>query len=245
MANERLWDSIGPIAFIADGADDGVVTLTSTFGLRVKQQVAVYSTTIPINKAIKLEIKKVLSPTKVIIGKVETVGQFMNRYPMSAYLVSDGAMLKVVEQERKSPRPEDILKAIYEQEPVVALRTYGVDAYGEPWSSQNPMPISGTFVGTSDLATIQRIQNIDIVLADTEYPVTFPANTKRYQIRIRDHACAGNLAFIPGETGTNFWQITRGAIIDSHDMNLPTNSTLYISLHKPNMVLEVIAWIKQ
>jgi len=153
MANERLWDSIGPIAFTANGGQDGVVTLISTSGLRVKQQVKIYSAAKqPL--ADKLEIKKILTPTKAIVGKIVSTGEFMNRVNLSDYLLADSASLTVIaDQERKSPRPEDILKAIYEQEPVVAIRTFGVDEFGNPWTNENPLPTTATISGDVTIGT--------------------------------------------------------------------------------------------
>jgi hypothetical protein len=151
MANERLWDSIGPIAFTANGGADGVVTLTSTQGLRVKQQVKIYSASLQPPEQ-KLEIKKVLSFTKAIIGPIETKGEFMSRYDLSGYLVADSATLTVIEQKKSKPRPEDIIQAIYEQEPVVAIRTHAVDELGRSYNDGNPLPIveGGNQIGPAE-----------------------------------------------------------------------------------------------
>ena len=83
-----------------------------------------------------------------------------------------------------------------------------------------------------------------MAMANTEYPITLPDGTKRYQLRVRDDASKGKLAFLPTETTMNYWTITRGTIIDSHTLNLPVSSIIYVSLDKPSQMLEVIAWVK-
>lgn len=243
MANERLWDSIGPVAFTANGGQDGVVTLTSTQGLRVKQQVKIYSASQQPPQT-QLEIKKVLSLTKAIIGPIVSKGEFMARYNLSAYLLSDSASLTVIEQKKSKPAPEDIVKAVYEQEPVVAIRTIGIDELGNPWSDTNPVPVEGTIVTTSNDPTIQRVQNIALTIANQEYTIDLPDGTKRYYLRIRGDMAKGRLAFIPTETATEYTEMTRGNSIDSHFMDLPINSKLYFSADKANMILEVVTWIR-
>jgi hypothetical protein len=242
MANERSWDSIGPVLFAANGGADGSITVASTSGMRVKQEVIVASTTQPTLS--KIEIKRVLSPTKIIVGPIKTTGEFLSRSNLSAYLLADLATVKVIDQKKSKPTDRDIFSFVYEPEPAVAIRTLGVDELGRPWTGENPLPVEGTFVITSDAPTIQRVQNVAMAVANQEYTITLPDGTKRYQIRIRDHASKGRLAFIPTETATNYWEITRGTIIDSYSMNLPINSMFYVSADKANMTLEVLAWVK-
>lgn len=140
MANERLWDSIGPVAFTANGGSDGVVTVASVAGMRVKQLVTIQSNTQQPSQE-KLEIKKVLSLTKIIVGPVKTNGQFMTRANLSAYLVADSATIKILEQPKSKPPAADIIAAVYEQEPVVGIRTFGVDELGRPYNTKNPLPV--------------------------------------------------------------------------------------------------------
>jgi len=142
MASERMWESTGPIAFIADGGADGTVTVESVSGLRVKQEVIITATSKPTLS--KLEIKKVLSATKIIVGPINTKGEFLSRQDLSAYTVALSASIKVIEQKKSKPRPEDIISAVYEQEPVVGIRTYAVDELGRGYNQSNPVPIKFT-----------------------------------------------------------------------------------------------------
>lgn len=170
MANERSWDSIGPVAFIADGGADGVVTVASVHGMRVKQQVIVSSLTKPTNlKEAKLEIKKVLSPTKFIVGPIKTTGEFMSREDLSGYTVADMATIKVIDQKKSQPKPEDIIKAVYEQEPVVAIRTFPVDEQGNNYTEANPFPVlpGGQQIGPKEFDEVRIIRDIE------DFPITY------------------------------------------------------------------------
>ena len=152
MANERQYDSIGPIAFIADGGANGVVTVASVSGLRVKQEVIVSATSVPALTT-KLEIKKVLSATKFIIGPIKTTGEFMSRQNLSAYTTANNATIKVIEQKKSKPTAVDIINAVYEQEPIVAIRTHYVDELGNSYNNKNPLPIA--FDGTISVGKVQ------------------------------------------------------------------------------------------
>jgi hypothetical protein len=241
MAIERLWTSLGPIAFAANGGADGSITIADSCGFKVKQMVVISAVSLP---DLVLEVKRVVSPTKLIVGPKVTTGKMIARQNLSAYTVALLANIRAEEQPKVRIPPADVIQAAYEQEPTLAIRTLGVDCYGDAWGKDNPMPISGTFVVTGDEPTEQDIQNIPFAAANTEYTITLPNNTKRYQIRVRDDASKGRIAFVPGETATNYWTLTRGTIVDSYTMNLPINPLIYMSLDKPSQVVEVLAWTK-
>lgn len=151
MANERSWDSIGPVAFIADGGTDGVVTIASVAGMRVKQEIVISGIALPTLN--KLEIKRVLSPTKIIVGPIKTTGEFLSRANVSAYTTAALSTIKVIEQKKSKPPSADILSFVYEPEGAVALRTMGVDEIGRPWSVDNPMPTTATISGDLTIGT--------------------------------------------------------------------------------------------
>lgn len=136
MAIEKKWKAVSPISFAADGTSDGVVTLPSTYGLKVKQEVLLKSSSQP---GILLEIKRVSSSTQLIVGpkgqSITTVAD------ISAYLVSDSATLEAGEQARPGIPLQELQRAVYQEEPSVALRTLLVDLLGESYSTTNPLPV--------------------------------------------------------------------------------------------------------
>ena len=138
MAIERAWDAIGPVAFIANGGADGTVTVSSVAGFKVKQSVVVSATTLPDQI---LQVKKVISSTKLIVGPTTTSGNLMARQDMSAYGPSNLATIQAEEQKKSLLPITDIVQAVYEQEPTVAIRTVAVDSLGNHWGPNNPLPV--------------------------------------------------------------------------------------------------------
>lgn len=138
MAIERKWVSVGPVLLTQNGSSDGVLTLTSTAGFKVKQQVILSSNTQP---QLKLEVKRVISRTQLIVGERLDTGSLTNKADVSSYLVADLANLYAVEQPKSKLKPDDIWQAIYDQEPAVALRNVLVDQFGDYYTVDNPMPV--------------------------------------------------------------------------------------------------------
>ena len=134
MAIERYWEAVAPVAFIADGGADGTITLSSTAGFKVKQSVVVSAISLP-NK--DLEVKKVLSATKLIVGPVVTTGKLIAREDLSLYTVASSATIRAAEQKKALLPPNDIIQAVYEQEPAVAIRTLPVNQLGNPTTNMD------------------------------------------------------------------------------------------------------------
>ena len=241
MAIERLWTTISPITFTANGGADGSVTIPDVCGFKVKQSVVISAPSLP---DLVLEVKRVVSPTKLIVGPKVTTGKMIARQNLSAYTTALLSNIRAEEQPKVRLPPPDIIQAVYEQEPTLAFRTFGVDCYGDGWGKNNPFPVSGSLVVDVDEPTKQQVQNIPFALANVEYIITLPDNTKRYQIRVRDDSSKGRIAFNSGETSTDYWTLTRGTIVDSYIMDLPISSTIYMSLDKATQVVEVMSWIR-
>jgi hypothetical protein len=127
MAYERAWESVGPVAFTATGGQDGTVTLSSTAGFKVKQSIVISAISLP---TLKLEVKRVISLTKLIVGPIVTTGKMLARENLSLYTVALLSNIRAEEQKKSLLPPNDIIQAVYEQEPAVAIRTIGVDKFG-------------------------------------------------------------------------------------------------------------------
>jgi hypothetical protein len=135
MAIETLWNTVVPQLFTADGTALGVVTVASTAGFKVKQQVIVSMPTLP---DLTLQCKRVVSSTQLIVGPIPTqIGQSMLtvRTNISAYTVAGGAFIYAEEQPKNKIKVQDINEAVYEQEPTVALRSVLVDQFGSFYGS--------------------------------------------------------------------------------------------------------------
>lgn len=169
---EKFWAAIGPMPLIAPGTTTGRLTVASTAGLRVKMVVTLTDPAIP--APLRLEIKRVISQTQFDVGEVGK--SISNRYDVSAYGVT--SLVRTMEQGRNAIPENEIDRATYEEEPVVARRVIGVDSLGRPWSQSNPMPVDATVNVEVDVAldafsatpdTVQLVGSIDGTKTGTKY----------------------------------------------------------------------------
>lgn len=123
---EKRSAAVAPKAFTANGTDRGVVTVSDTRFFHVKQQVIIIASTLP---NLNLEIKKVLSPTQLVVGdpKNSDINSFTD---ISAYTTALTSFIYANEQKRPSIPFEEFMRAMYAEEPAVAMRTFTVDRYG-------------------------------------------------------------------------------------------------------------------
>lgn len=128
---EKLWSAVAPVQLTASGNSRGLVTVTSTIGFKVKMAVTISDG----SNAQLLEIKRIVGPNQMFLGEK---GDIKLRSDLSAF--SPGSIIWALEQPRNSIPLQEIDRAIYEEEPAVALRTISVDPYGSPYSSSNPVP---------------------------------------------------------------------------------------------------------
>jgi hypothetical protein len=155
MAIEKSWSAVAPQLFTADGTALGIVTVASTAGFKVKQTVVVvnppvFPATVPTQK--QVQVKRVISSTQLIVGpllsslqpayKQEGASLLSRREDISAFTVALGAYIYAEEQPKAVLKPDDIIQAVYDQEPAVAIRTTGVDQFGNYYTSTNPFPVN-------------------------------------------------------------------------------------------------------
>jgi hypothetical protein len=127
MAFERSLPAVPPQYFTADGTQYGVVTIGDTSGFRVKQNISLVSNAVP---SMSLQVKRVLSPTQLIVGPIDNKITKNNIVNISSFKVSDSAYIFAQEQGKVNIPDDDHYKAIYESDPVVADRVVVVDKYG-------------------------------------------------------------------------------------------------------------------
>lgn len=133
---EKRFVAVPPQLFTTDGTADGKLTVVYSGFFKVKQQIIVVSNTQPPKE---LEIKRINSVNEIEVGPK---GHINNREDISAYTVAGGANIKANEQVRPSIPQEEIIRAVYEEEPVVAYRVIGVDQNGNTvnWSEDGLVP---------------------------------------------------------------------------------------------------------
>lgn len=151
MAIEKKWPAVAPKLFTSDGTAQGLITLSETRGFKVKQKVVIKSATKP---NLQLQVKRV-TKTTVIVGPIPTQSgqqQLTVREDISGYLVADGAYIFAEEQDKNTIKPDDIIQAVYDQEPATAIRTTFVDQDGDYYNDGNPLPIA--FDGTVQVGNV-------------------------------------------------------------------------------------------
>jgi hypothetical protein len=121
---ERRWDSVrlSPIA-----VSNHTVTVPSTQKLHTKQAVVL---SLGANSD-EYEIKAVISETQIRVGKKGTdIARFENPIQFN------GGELVLSEQARNSIEGGVVWRAVYQEEPAVALRTMAVDYQGRAFDSE-------------------------------------------------------------------------------------------------------------
>lgn len=171
MAVERSWEYISPRAFTDDGQANGVVTVESTSDFRVKQTVIVTSLTL---ESTKVEVKRVLSSTQMILGPVG--GNIKARTNLSAYIMLHSPTVHAPEQPKNKVPTDDQNDASYEREPVVARRVFSVDEFGKSYNQDNPFKTEDIGQSAREAAVLANLKTLemfgipldDYVLADDE-----------------------------------------------------------------------------
>jgi hypothetical protein len=262
MALEKRLYAIPAQAFTANGTSDGVITLTSgACRFKVKQEVFLSAATLP--NLDNIEVKRILSDTQLAVGPKG--GNIDSRINISAYTTALSASISANEQKRPSIPNEEVVRAVFEEEPTVATRVIMVDSCGDKYGPGNPLPIA--FDGTVNVGnvTVQDddgdeleinpdgsinvspivtplIVNISAPIANTEYSYTIPTNSKKILIRVRDGLAKMRLAFVLGDTTIKYISMSMGAIFTEDNMKTSPGFTVYFQTSKPDQVVEILSW---
>jgi hypothetical protein len=143
MAIEKKWTAVPPQLFLFDGSSLGLIKISNTSGFKVKQKAVISATALP---NLIVQIKRVVDQNTLWVGPVpdskdpKTLA-LTARADISIYTVAAGSFIFAEEQDKNDIKLDDIDKAVYEQEPTVAIRTLGVDKNGQPYDSNNPIPV--------------------------------------------------------------------------------------------------------
>lgn len=231
MFIEKKLLKVLPRFFTANGTAEGLVTVSDVSGFFVKQQVSIQATG---RETLFLEIKRVISNTQFYVGPK---GNINNRTDLSAYLLSNMPNIQASEQDRPTITLQDHERAVYVEEPVVAKRSILVDELGRYYNDNNPLPVEFGSGATESL----RILNLNLVLSNTNYILTLPDKTRRFEIKLRDNQ--GPLRFYDPINTAEFITIPKGAVY-SNDAILPNNFQITVQSSQANSVLEVLAWVQ-
>jgi hypothetical protein len=136
MAIEKRLYAIPSQLLTLDGQSNGLISLPDSTLFKVKQVIFLASST---QSPIELEVKRIDDGSSIWVGP--KTGPIDIRFNASAFLVADGAFVFANEQARPGVPEQVIPRAVFEEEPTLAIRSIGVDKLGNPWSAANPMPV--------------------------------------------------------------------------------------------------------
>jgi hypothetical protein len=125
---EKRWRLVGPYTFTSVGTALGVAQIQDACDFRVKMRVRLSN---GINR-VELEVKRVNSETELELGPP---GNIQLRSDLTSFGV--GSIIIALEQPRNDIPLQEIERAVFEEEPVVALRNMLVS------------PCTGVPIGTS------------------------------------------------------------------------------------------------
>lgn len=151
MAYERIWPAVSR-PFLTNGTARGTFTVDDYTGFYVNQLLNLTSTTQPL---LQVKIKRIDEDGTIHVGRPDK--GIEDRADVSAYLVADNAIATAPEQRIPTMKPEDIVQAVYERDPVKAVRTLSVDAEGKSWSDNNPLPTKKGGVNLTPKAGFNRV----------------------------------------------------------------------------------------
>lgn len=139
MASERFYSGTPTLLFISNGGSDGQISVLSTVNIKVKQKALVKANSL---NSLTVEIKQVLNETDIIVGppssKMRGVGSTID---LTSYTTASQASIYIEPQDRPAIYINDWSRAVYEEEPTVAIRTFPVDHLGRRYSVDNPFPV--------------------------------------------------------------------------------------------------------
>jgi hypothetical protein len=247
MAQERTWPSASQL-FTANGLVAGVVSVADSYGFYEKQIVSISSNTQP---SLSLEVKRIDGPTSITVGPA---GSDMSlRADLTAYLVADYAKIFAAEQSIKFIKPDEIHSYEFERSPIKAIRSYLVDKYGRPYgvvvdsNGVIRLPVDAN-ISVGDLHVnisnpkTPTIANISVPTANIEQSYTFPTNTKRFSLKVREGNSRVQIAYISGQSSTNFYTINYGNSYESGDVDPNYPFTIYFQCSQGSKTLEVLSW---
>lgn len=137
MLFEKRWASVSIRVLTANGTVDGVLTIADSRPCHVGQRILLKSNTQVLRI---LKIKRITSKTTLEVGLPDS--RIEQRSDVSAFLVADSASFIAEEQTRPAIGSEDFQRAVYAEEPAIAVRSILVDELGEYYNEENPLPTS-------------------------------------------------------------------------------------------------------
>jgi hypothetical protein len=157
MAIEQKWPAVAPQLFTANGGQYGVIKVVNAAGFKVKQKVSISAVG---QDTIQAQVKRIIGPDTIIVGPFATTQQtntLTARIDLTAYTVAASAYILAEEQDKAKLKPDDIIQAVYRQEPGTTIGVEIDDQYGNAIDSVrdsngiNRLAVDGQFHAEVDV----------------------------------------------------------------------------------------------
>lgn len=148
MALEKTLLAVPVQLLSSDGGKYGQIVVPTTVGFKLKQRVSLFS-----NTQVKtiFEVKRVVDETNLLLGPLSP--NLDDRSDLTLYVTATNAAIYADEQIRQAIPPDLYSRAVYEESPTVAIRTFQVDHLGRSFSVDNPFPVQLSN-GSIDIGTV-------------------------------------------------------------------------------------------
>jgi len=96
-----------------------------------------------------------------------------------------------------------------------------------------------------EFALIPSIFNVTLTSPNTEFSQVLPIGTSRFLIHIRNAAANIKVAYVAGESGTNFITVLGGEKYEEQMIFSETNNAITLYFQTPNAlspIVEIVAW---
>lgn len=209
---EKRLHAVSPQMFTANGTVAGLITVAANACalFKVKQRVLIKATGLP---TLELEIKEIDSEENIYVGPYSSPGNPANinsRTDISAYTVVLGANISAFEQKRPAIDYAESMRAVYDEEPTVALRTVMVDECGDRINGSNPLPVS--IDGTIAVGDVSIVEGGNTLEVNTDGSInvnivdSIPTSTPGLDLRYNE------ISSVPSGVETNLITLTASSI---------------------------------
>ena len=124
---EKKWTQVPKVALIGNGDKTGIVNVPDSSNYYVNQVVSL-STDGTNDNATNYQVDQVWGPTVIYVRLVNQA--FGSRADTSAYTVAGGATITAAKQTRPNIVSDEVIRAVFAEEPAVAFRVLNVDTQG-------------------------------------------------------------------------------------------------------------------
>lgn len=135
ITEKRLY-AVSPQNLTVNGTSQGEVKVADSSLFVVGHLVVLASNT---QTPLELKIKRIPDATTIWLGpRDKPIQEYTD---VSGFLVADSAFLFANEQQRPKIPEQDVERATYDDEPIVARRVSLIDPHGDHYDQDNPIPV--------------------------------------------------------------------------------------------------------